>query len=201
MPRVATAESIIEVQASAQLVPFESRARTAQVGSATGERGERISELPTPPASSISLVSETSRKRRPAAPPLLKPLAKARSEFETAFDSFMNSAWQQGNEALSNCEIGRRCGVNEKVVRGWRNGERPMPAAALALVPTQLFTHLVDYLSSLRKRPPRRALIQLRQALSDLESQLAFEDRSEVALALSGARAQIDDLMRKAVAT
>jgi hypothetical protein len=152
--------------------------------------------VPEAPRSEASLRAE---RAAAALPRSLRPLAKARTEFATAFDRVMNEHWLRGEEAYSNVAVGRTCGVDERIVREWRTGERPMPAAALALLPTQVYGEMLDHLAASRGRTPKRALMQLRQALTDLDAQLAHEDGTEVVRTLGGAQEQLTELMKKAM--
>lgn len=143
--------------------------------------------------SQASVCAEKSVRRADSA------LFLARCSFAAAFDAAMHAHWLRGEESLSNVAIGRACGVDEKTVRLWRLGEKPMPAAALQLLPSQVYGEMIDHLAGSRGRTPKRALVKLREALGELGGQLAHEDGSEVVRALVGAQGQLADLMKKAM--
>lgn len=140
-------------------------------------------------------------------PRSLRPLAKARARFAEALDSTLNDHWVNGEEAYSNVAIARMCGVDEKTVRAWREDEsdepgvqgKPMPAAALQLVPSRLHEELLEHVAAARGRAPKRAIGLLRRALVDIEWQIANEDPREVVKALAAAQVQLGELMKKAM--
>ena len=208
MPR-----STIDAQGSSALQVVDLAPRAAK----TLRRGERSGLFPAasepraaqaggtsePPRSAESLRAEMSRGQLELLPREQRPLAKARDEFAEAFDRVMNAHWLRGEEAYSNVAIARACGVDEKTVRAWRSEgrteQKPMPAAALRLLPSQVFGEMLDYLSTARGRTPKRALVKLREALGELDGQIAHEDAAEVLRALLGAQEQIAGLMKKAM--
>lgn len=161
-------------------------------------RAEHPGAIPPPAESSVrSLHSE--RAERVWVRPMARPLAKARSEFARRFDAAMSEHWVRGEEAYSNTAVARACKVNEKTVREWRLGEKRIPPEAIALLPGQLFEETVAILESLRSKTPKRAVIELRKSLTDLESQIAHEDPHEVVKALDAAAGRIAELRKKAV--
>lgn len=158
------------------------------------------SEPVAAPRSEASLRSEKAHERLASTPRALRPLTKARDDIAAAFDRVMSEHWLRGEEAYSNVAVARACGVDERIVREWRSGEKPMPAAALALIPSQLYAEMVDSLAANRRQGvPRRALVKLRESLAELDGQLGHEDGAEVVRALAGAQGQIASLMAKAV--
>jgi hypothetical protein len=120
----------------------------------------------------------------------------ARMTLAKAFSVAMHEHWLRDNHAYSNAAIGRLCGVDEKTVRQWRSSEKPIPATVLVLLPTQLYDDVLAAIAASRGVLPKRALIQLRKALSDLRSQIAHEDKGEVTRALLDAQSQIAEILR-----
>lgn len=127
-------------------------------------------------------------------------LEEARQTLSKAFDAVMHEHWLRGEEAFSNVSVARMCGVDEKIVRQWRTGDKPMPLAALLLLPSQLYSEMLGQVDAGRGRTPKRALVQMRQALADLDGQLAHEDLDEVVRALSDLQTRAADLAMKAMA-
>src|SRR5690606_33870827 len=136
----------IDHNSSACPLPIEASPRAAKVFRSGTQPRVLEAEIPPPPRNAASLRAESARQRLVEGPRLIRPIAKARTDFARALDTIMAEHWVRGEEALSNCAIGRACGLDEKHVRKWRSDEAPMPAAALALIPSQLFTEVVDYL-------------------------------------------------------
>ena len=204
-----SSRSPFEFQGSACPAVFPAEGRTAKAlrrgeragvfAAETSARTDQTGGIQAPPRSEASLRSESLRARFDALPRSLRPLAKARSEFAAAFDTVMNEHWLRGEEAYSNVAVARACGVDEKTVRAWRSEEKPMPAAALTLIPTQVYGEVLDYLASARGRTPKRALVKLRESLGELAGQLAHEDGAEVVRALVGVQGQVAALMTKAM--
>jgi hypothetical protein len=148
MFRPPTAESIIDVRSSASNAPSDLIARTVQSRSGTGEVGERTAEIQTPPASSVSVLSAARQSKQEAAA-RLKLLADANLEAAAALNELMRK------HSISTASLARRCGQNEKIVRCWRTGERPIPAGLLKLVQEQIYDGMFDHFTGSRKRPPK----------------------------------------------
>lgn len=70
-------------------------------------------------------------------------LARARLDVAELFDTLLKTKWAEdaySNRALATLHIGR----NEKLIRDWRSGKRPMPIAALLLLPKAMAIDLVE---------------------------------------------------------
>ncbi len=73
----------------------------------------------------------------------------------------------EGNPALSNAVVARAAGVDKKIVKAWRSGDKPMPAAALAVLPPTIFREVVTAIAKARNLatvvslPPHEALADL----------------------------------------
>ncbi len=104
--------------------------------------------------SPLTLRPQSSRTERTCAvgTPQLIRLADARDVIAAGLDDVLRRHAERGNSALSNVAIGRRVGVSEKVVRGWRDGTKPMPAAALLSAPPSLRDDLIAIVQG--KEPP-----------------------------------------------
>jgi hypothetical protein len=147
------------------------------------------------PRTETSIRAEVAHRDLQALPPSQRPLALARAEFARAFDSVMHNHWLAGEGAYSNVAVARACGVDEKTIRQWREGEKPFPAAALTLLPGQLFDEIMSHVAAARGRTPRRAVVQLREALTALRVQAVHEDQHELTRALLDAQRELLDIM------
>lgn len=124
-----------------------------------------------------------------ATPPSQRPLAIAREHVKVTFDGLMHEHWLRGEDGLSNTAVARACGVDEKVVRDWRDARKPLPLAALLVMPVTLVSELVEFVQEQRACQHRRGAAMLDEAIARLERPAAPEDRAEVLrAALEGAR-------------
>ena len=131
-------------------------------------------------------------------PPSQRPLAVARGEIARAFDAFLHERWLAGDAALSNVAVARACGVDERMVRGWREGEKALPAAALLVMPVAAAQALVARVQERRiLSPHRRGAAILRDALEQLEQPVSAEDRGAVLRELLDALRRINEQIAK----
>lgn len=123
-------------------------------------------------------------------------LGAARTEIAAALDTEMREAWIAGDESLSNVAVAKACGVDERIVRRWRDGERSLPVGALLVMPATLAQRIVARLQDRRALSPhRRGLPQLRAAIERLAEPVADDDRREVLRALLDAQRRIGDVI------
>lgn len=126
-----------------------------------------------------------------------RPLIKARGDVSAALNAAMLAAFERGDDSLSNVAVGRACGVDEKIVREWRNGERPFPGAALVLLPSRLYDDVIDGIARHRGRCPRPGHVLVRQGLDAIEAQAPNKD--ERAHALIGIQCEVALRLSKVV--
>ena len=129
-----------------------------------------------------------------ALPPSQRPLAVARAALARAFDAALHEHWLRGDAAYSNCAVARAVGVDEKTVRQWRDGEKPIPAAALSLLPGVLHDQVLAEISRMRGRARKRAVVMLREVVTGLRAELAHEDAREVRRAIHDAQRELLEL-------
>lgn len=114
------------------------------------------------------------------------------------FGTVLHELQVQDTERYSNTAIARAVGVDEKIVREWRSGDRPIPAAALGLLPWEVYARMRAHIEAARAgRIEPRALPQMRPLLAKVAGQLAREDRDVAIQELRAARGEIDDMIIK----
>lgn len=73
-----------------------------------------------------------------------KRLARARARAAWLFDDLLDRYHLAGKHAYSRRNLAERfVGDSESVVRKWASGDKPMPVAALLLLPDEVFEDLV----------------------------------------------------------
>lgn len=123
------------------------------------------------PRTAHSLRCEQAYRDWQATPPSQRPLAVARGELARAFDAAMHAHWLAGEGAFSNVAVARSCGIDERNVRQWRDGEKAMPVAALLVMPATLTNELVTLVRERRGLAVhQRGLAALAAALDQLEA-------------------------------
>jgi hypothetical protein len=131
-----------------------------------------------------------------AVPPSQRPLVVARRRAAPILDHILHEHWLRGDYAVSNVALAERwCGVTEKTIRQWRDGEKPMPFEALLVLPPSLCDELFDALNDARGRTPRHAFVLLRAALDAVEHGIANEDRRELQRELGDAQQRLAVLL------
>lgn len=129
-----------------------------------------------------------------ALPPSQRPLAVARGEIARSFDTAMHAHWLAGEEAFSNVAVARACGLDERNVRQWREGEKAIPLAALLVMPATLANEMVNVVRDRRGvGAVRRGLAGLDLALTGLDAAADPEDRDEVMRTLIDAQRRITE--------
>lgn len=127
-----------------------------------------------------------------AVPPSERPLAVARGEVAGALDRAMHAHWLAGEGAFSNCAVARACGVTEGIVRGWRSGQRPIPVAALLVMPPTLAAEVVSLVRDRRALSPhQRGVPALLDAVAALDRPARPEDVADLKRALREAERAI----------
>lgn len=129
-----------------------------------------------------------------ALPPSQRPLALANASLAAAFDAVMHEAWLAGEEAYSNCAVARACGVDEKTVRQWRDGRKPLPASALTLMPTRVREQLETHIADERGAAPKRGVFLVRQGVALMRTELSHDDARESLRAVRAAKRELEDL-------
>ncbi len=100
-----------------------------------------------------------------ARPQVESRLATARSEFAARFDAVLRRHAELGNVAMSNGAIARRLGVTEKIIRQWRSGDKPMPAAALCVFAPTLQAEVIAIARGVEPTAPRSTAVARSLAL------------------------------------
>lgn len=127
--------------------------------------------------------------------PGLRKLAKARSEFVRRFDAIMTDHRMRGEVAYSNGAVARACDVDEKTVRQWRSGEKPLRAEAIALFPGRLRDEVLALIRELDGRGVEPGIVQLARSLDMLDEQVTAEDAPVIRRAIE----RLSVLEKKAV--
>ncbi len=95
-------------------------------------------------------------------------------------------------EWASNRAIAPKCGVDEAVIRKWRNAEKAMPFAALLVLPRPIAKDMVTFvLDRQGLNTHRKGLPMLRESLQCLEADVPEADREAMLDALADASAQL----------
>lgn len=96
-----------------------------------------------------------------------KRLARARIETAEIVDELLEEHWQR-DDSFSNRAIAERLlDVEEKTVRQWRKGDKPMPIAALLCLPLPFAEDLAERLLEMRRElaGDRRSIVALGRAV------------------------------------
>lgn len=192
-----------EVQRASHLRIGEHAPRTAQAVSGTGatlNADRPTTRIDDPPSRPRTAHEQGSVQVRDPRPPSQRPMAVARRDVADLLDAEMHAAWVQGNDALSNCAVARACSIDEHTVRNWRKAAKPVPLAALRLLPFTLAASLVAALLNGRGQVTshRRAVQALGDALDALERPVPTAERAEVLRAAAEAMARLGNVMAKA---
>jgi hypothetical protein len=118
--------------------------------------------------------SEAAHRDWSASPPADRPLASARVSAARAFFKVLE------RHDVSRMRLAAMLGIDEKTVRQWLDGTKPIPLAALAAMPADMATDLADELLGSRSGSPTgaRAVIAVSEAL----------ERTDIARASEGER-------------
>ncbi len=122
-----------------------------------------------------------------------KPLATAHEELWKSFDRIIHERWLKDTGAYTNEAIARRCGIDEKGVRQWRDGAKRLPAAAFMVLPPSIAIDTIQWISERRGLGrQQRAVAVLADVVTRVEQQsVAPEDRDETLRALIDAQSRI----------
>lgn len=188
--------SVSEIQGSAavSVVDLDARAENASSSgvrpairavcnrATSGEREEpraaQTGGVPAAPESERTIESHRAEAASHALQSGPRKLVKARSEFVRRFDAIMTEHRMRGETAYSNGAVARACGVDEKTVRQWRNGEKPLRAEVVALFPGRLRDEVLALIRELDGRGVEPGIVQLAKSLDVLDSQVTAEDAS-----------------------
>lgn len=139
-------------------------------------RAARMGGIPAAPESERTIQSRRAEAARLTEGPGLRKLAKARSEFVRRFDAIMAEHRMRGEGAYSNGAVARACGVDEKTVRQWRAGDKPLRAEVVALFPGRLRDEVLALIRELDGRGIEPGIVQLARSLDVLDGQVTAED-------------------------
>lgn len=115
-----------------------------------------------------------------------------------SLDRILHEHWLRGDAGYSNVAVARYCGVDEKTVRQWRDGEKPMPAGALLVMPDEIVREVLDVVAKARGRKPKHGPTLLNEALDRCETAvLPMADRPEFLRVLLDAQTRINDMLKK----
>lgn len=88
----------------------------------------------------------------PFAEPSGKRLSRARTRIAWLFEDLLDRYHAAGKAAFSRRNLAERyVGDSETIVRKWATGDKPMPLAALLLVPDEVFEDVVAALRAERR--------------------------------------------------
>lgn len=132
-------------------------------------------------------------------PPSQRPSAMAARQMADALDEALHRAYLDGNDALSNVAIGRACGVDEKTVRQWRLGRRPMPSWALLKLPPSLAAEMLAWVQRTRGVSAHQGAAKtLLEAVGRLEKPMPAGERGDVARVVGEAMGRLGLVLAKA---
>lgn len=200
--------SVSEAQASAAVGIVDPAPRTAKTLS-LGERAVRSpphgadylppaqSEEISEPRSGASLRSEKAASKYLATRDQRRSV-QSRVATARAFDESLHARQVRGDEAYSNVAVARACDVDERIVRDWRAGIRPVPAWSLKLMPAEVRRELDADIDAARAgKIDRRELPNVRPLLSKLDAQLANEDPAIALRELVAAARQLAGMIER----
>lgn len=144
--------------------------RAAQVNGCTERAPEansaecRFSRAEQPAErSDASLRAEEAYRDWSSAPPAERPLVSGRVGAATALFAVLKA------HDVSRARFADMLGIDEKTVRQWLDGSKPIPLAAILAMPVDMGTDLFDRLLDARAggaRTPKRAIAALREAIA-----------------------------------
>lgn len=127
----------------------------------------------------------------------LGPEGSARKKVADHFNQSLMRRWA-GEGWASNRAIARMCGLNERVVRQWRAGDKSIPLAALLVLPSPLATELVTWIQDERALSPhRRGLPMLLDAVERLDAPVAPDEVDDLHDALWEIHARIGERIKR----
>jgi transcriptional regulator with XRE-family HTH domain len=130
-------------------------------------------------------------------PEVERPLVRARPASAAALHSVLRE------HDVSRNRLADMLGIDEKTVRQWLKGEKPIPLAAVLAMPVDMGTSLAEKIVDARAGGPRtvaRAVPALREAVARIDPAKATPtERMELVKALMDVQARLGDLMRQAM--
>lgn len=110
-----------------------------------------------------------SQAQSPRAADLSSPLAEARATCAGELDALLEERWVAGDDSVSNRAIAERhLRCDEKTVRRWRDGGKPIPLAALLILPESVAIELVQRVLQRRFGASSvRQLVALQRAIGE----------------------------------
>jgi DNA-binding transcriptional regulator YiaG len=130
------------------------------------------------------------------APPAERPLASARSVTASALFAVLK------DHDVSRARFADMLGIDEKTVRQWLDGSKPIPLAAIATMPLDMGTDLSERILDARaggSRSPKRAVSALREAAARVQVGPSTTDleRRELMKVVLAATARLNEIMRE----
>lgn len=170
----------------------------AAVASRRNEEGDPNLRTAHACRTEASVRSGEAQSRWASMPKSQRPLGKARDDVRTFFDALLSGHWSESDKETTNESVASRCGVDEHVVRNWRTGLKPLPAAALLVMPPSLAAKTIAWMQDrIAATVHRRGVQVLEDALARLEEPVSDADRREVLRALIDAQRRISDRIAK----
>lgn len=124
----------------------------------------------------------------------LGPTGWARVATADHFDASITARWESGEAWASNRALARPCGIDEKIVRQWRDARKALPVDSLLLLPPPLVVDVVSWVLDARALTPHhRGLPMLDDALTRIEKDVAPDDRGEVMAGLVSAQRRLTE--------
>lgn len=116
--------------------------------------------------------AESTEPCAPAPSAKRKRLQRARHEVAEIVDEMLDERWASGDNTFSNRAIAERLlDVDEATVRKWRDGDKPVPLAALLCLPLAFGEDIAERILSARRElaGDRRAVIALGRAVTRVD--------------------------------
>lgn len=144
--------------------------------------------------SDASLRAEAAYRDWSAAPPAERPLVASRATTATALYAVLK------DHGVSRLRFADMLGIDEKTVRQWLDGSKPIPLSAILAMPPDMGTDLYERLLDARTggaRSPKRAIASLREAVARVDVARASEgERRELLKAALEAQDRLSKVMR-----
>lgn len=144
--------------------------------------------------SSASVRAEEAYRDWSAAPPAERPIAAGRTVAASALFTVLKEY------DVSRSRLADMLAIDEKTVRQWLDGSKPIPLAAIHAMPTDMATSLSEKILDARaggSRTPKRAMASLREAVARMNfSRVSEEERAELSKLLIDVSARLNDRLR-----
>lgn len=122
----------------------------------------------------------------------------ARTDRARKLDVALLARWEAGDAWASNRALSRPCGIDERVIRQWRDARKSLPVSSLLVLPAPVVAVLISWIQGKRALTPhRRGVPMLSEALGRLEERVERDDRSEVLRSLIDAQRRIGELLAR----